>query len=168
MSGSQEARAALVSIQDQGTINRILETNFGETTDMENVELLVVTQQVLSRVAQYSQPVWEIQQVCSQPAEIADLRNQITILRAQVQPAPLVCDHTDYEAQLTTLRNNLEMARRTPRMAGTDENIRRELDDMTRVAKEASAETVNLRMQLANALSLAARVATIPPQQQEE
>jgi len=82
MSGSQEPRAALVSVQDQGTINRLLETNLGETPETENIELLMVTQQVLSRVAQYSQPVREIQQRCSHPADIADLRNQITILRA--------------------------------------------------------------------------------------
>jgi hypothetical protein len=88
MSGSQEPRAALVSVQDQGTINRILETNLGETTEVESIELLMLTQQILSRVAQYSQPVREIQQVCSHPAEITDLRNQITILRAQTQPPP--------------------------------------------------------------------------------
>jgi hypothetical protein len=82
MSGSQEPRAALVSVQDQGTINGILETNLGETTETEGIELLMVTQQVLSRVAQYSHPVREIQQACSHPAEITDLRNQITILLA--------------------------------------------------------------------------------------
>jgi hypothetical protein len=82
MSESQEPRAALVSVQDQGTINRILEINLGETTEAEGIELLMVTQQVLSRVAQYSQPVREIQRVCNHPAEITDLRNQITILRA--------------------------------------------------------------------------------------
>ena len=88
MSTSQEPQAALVSVQDQVTINRILDTNLGETTETESIELLMVTQQILSRVAQYSQPVREIQQVCSHPAEIADLRNQITILRAQTQPPP--------------------------------------------------------------------------------
>jgi hypothetical protein len=168
MSESQEPRAALVSVQDQGTINRILETNLGETTSTESIELLMVTQQVLSRVAQYSQPVREIQQVCNHPAEIADLRNQVTILRAQTQPAPLVCDHTNYETQLETLRNDLEVARRTPRTAGTDEDLRRELDDMTRDAREASEESRNLRTQLANALSLAARAAPPAPQQQED
>jgi len=114
MSTSQEPRAALVSVQDQVTINRVLDTNLGETTEAESIELLMVTQQVLSRVAQYSQPVREIQQVCSHPAEIADLRNQITILQAQTQPPPLVCDHTDYETRLATLRNELEVARQTP------------------------------------------------------
>jgi len=168
MSTSQEPRAALVSVQDQVTINRILDTNLGETTDTEGIELLMVTQQVLSRVAQYSQPVREIQQVCSHPAEIAYLRNQITILRAQTQPPPLVCDHTGYETQLTTLRNELEVARQTPRTAGTDEDLRRELNDMTRDAREASEEGRNLRTQLANALSLAARVAPPAPHQPED
>ena len=128
----------------------------------------MVTQQVLTRVAQYSQPVREIQQVCSHPEEIADLRNQITILRAQTQPPLLVCDHTDYETRLENLQNELEVARQTPRTAGTDEDLRRELDDMTRDAREASAEGRNLRMQLANALSLAARVAPPAPPQSED
>jgi hypothetical protein len=110
MSGSQEPRAALVSVQDQGTINQILDTNLRESTETENVELLMVTPQVLSRVAQYSQPVREIQQVCSHPAEITDLRNQITIVRARTEPDPLLCDHTDYETQLANLRNELEVA----------------------------------------------------------
>ena len=61
MSALQESRAALVLVQDQVTINRILNTNLGETTDTESIELLMVTQQVLSRVAQYLQPVREIQ-----------------------------------------------------------------------------------------------------------
>ena len=168
MSTSQEPRAALVSVQDQVTINRILDTNLGETTDTESIELLMVTQQVLSRVAQYSQPVREIQQVCSHPAEIADLRNQITILQAQTQPPPLVCDHTEYETRLTTLRNELEVARQTPRTAGTDQDLRRELDEITRCAREVSEEGRNLRTELANALSLAARVAPPAPHQPED
>jgi hypothetical protein len=127
-----------------------------------------VTQQVLSRVAQYSQPVREIQQVCSHPAEIADLRNQITILRARAELPPMVCDHTDYETQLGTLRNELEVARRTPRVEGTANNKRQELDDMTRDAREASAEAVSLRRQLANALSLVVWAVPTPPQGQED
>jgi hypothetical protein len=107
MSAGQEPRAALVLVEDQGTINRILVINLGESTETENIELLMVTQQLLSRVAQYSQPIREIQQVCNHPAVMTDLRNQITILRAQAQPTPLVCDYTDYEIKLATLRNDL-------------------------------------------------------------
>ena len=168
MSESQEPRAALVSVQDQGTINRILETNLGESTETENIELLMVTQQILSSVTQYSQPVREIQHVCNHPAEIADLRNQTTILQARVQPAPPTCEHTDYETQLATLRNELEVARRTPRVEGTDDDMRPELDHMTRDAREANADAVSLRTQLANALSLAVRAAPTPAQGQED
>jgi len=157
-----------VSVQDQGTINQILETNLGETTEEEVIELLMVTQQILSRVAQYSQPVREIQQVCSHPVEFTDLRNQITILRARAEPPPIVCDHTDYDTQLATLRNELEVARQTPRVVGTDDDIRQVLDDMTRDAREANVEAVSLRTQLANALSLAVRAAPTPPQEQED
>jgi hypothetical protein len=110
MSGSRQPRAALLSVQDQGTINRILETDLGESTDTENIELLMVTQQVLSSVALYSQPGREIQQVCSHPTEITDLGNPITILRTQTKPTPLVCEHTDYETQLATLQNELEVS----------------------------------------------------------
>jgi len=168
MSGSQEPRAALVSVQDQGTINQILETNLGESTEAENVELLMVTQQVLSRVAQYSQPVREIQQVCSHPAEMTALRNQITILRARVQPALPLCDHTYYETQLETLWNELAVARRTPQVEGTDDNIRQELDDMSRDVRDANTEAMSFRTQLANALSFAVLAAPKPSQRQKD
>jgi uncharacterized protein (DUF3084 family) len=79
-----------------------------------------------------------------------------------------VCDHTNYETQLATLRHELEVARQTPRVEGTDDDIRQELDDMARDARDANAEAVSLRTQLANALSLAARVAPTPPQGQED
>jgi len=157
-----------VSVQDQGTINPILETNLGETTETETVELRIVTKQVLSRVAQYSQPVREIQHVYSHPAEITDLRNQITILWARVQPVPPLCDYTNYETQLAPLQKELEVARRTPRVEGTDDDIRQDLDDMTWDAREGNAEAVSLRTQLANALSLALWAGPIPPQGQED
>jgi hypothetical protein len=53
-------------------------------------------------------------------------------------------------------------------VAGTEYDLRRELDDMTRDAGEASEESRNLRTQLANALSLAARAAPPAPQQPED
>jgi small-conductance mechanosensitive channel len=73
-----------------------------------------------------------------------------------------------FEQQIQQLKNDLDEARRTPQTVGTDEDLRRELDDMTRDARGASAEAASLRTQLANALSFAAQVAPIPPQQQEE
>jgi len=53
-------------------------------------------------------------------------------------------------------------------MAGTDEDLRQELDDMTRDARQPGEEVRALMTQLANALSLAVRVAPTPPQEPEE
>ena len=53
-------------------------------------------------------------------------------------------------------------------MTGTDDEIRQELDEMTWDAREANAEAVSWRMQLGNALSLAARAAPTPPQGQQD
>jgi hypothetical protein len=124
-------------------------------------------QEVLMRVAQYSQPVREIQRVCDHPSQIIALQKQIMDLQMkQLLPAP--CDHTVLEQQIQQSRNDLAEAWRTPRTAGTDEEIRQELDDMTWDAREASPEAASLRMKLANARSLAARLAPTPPHRQEE
>ena len=53
-------------------------------------------------------------------------------------------------------------------MEGTDDDIRQELDNMTRDAREANAEAVSLRTQLVNALSLAVRAAPTPPHGHED
>jgi hypothetical protein len=168
MSGSQEARVALLSVQGEGTIIRILYTNLSKITEIESTELLMVTQQILSRVAQNLQPVREIQQLCNDPAEIADLRNQVTSLSAQTQPAPLECIHTNYERQLQTLRTELEEARRTPGTIRTDDDQRGDLGAMTRDVREATEKAQNLRTQLAHALSIAAPAAPAAPQQHEK
>jgi hypothetical protein len=122
----------------------------------------------MTRIAKYSQPVRTIQAVCNHPQQIIALQRQITDLQTkQFLPSPS-CDHSAYTQEIQQLRNNLEEARRIPRTAGTDKEIRRELEDMTRDAQEASMENANLRTRLANVLSLAARVAPTPPQGQEE
>jgi uncharacterized protein (DUF3084 family) len=92
----------------------------------------------------------------------------MTILWAQTQPAPHVCDHTDNETQLQTIRNDLEVARQTPRAAGTDDELRQKLDKMRQDARKATQETRNLRTQLANALSLATCAGPIAPKQRED
>ena len=62
----------------------------------------------------------------------------------------------------------MEEARKIPRTVGMDEDLRQELDDMTRDARTSGAEVRALRMQLANALSLVALVAPTPPQQPKD
>jgi len=112
-----------VSIVDQGTINQILEVDVDNTRGEESGEYVGLTQQILSWVAQYSEPVREIQRVCNHQEEIMDVRTQITILLAQRQPTLLECCHNNYETQLQTLRRALEEARYTASMERSDEDV---------------------------------------------
>ena len=101
--------------------------------------------------------------VCDHPAQVLALQTQITDPQTQQFLHP-ECDHSTFEPQLDTLREALEDARRVPRTAGTDKDLRQELDDMTRDARQWGEEVPNLTTQLANALSLAAQVAPTPHQ----
>jgi hypothetical protein len=130
-------------------------------------DVFVQTQEVLMRIAQNTQLVQAIQAVCDHPNQIIALQKQITDLQMK-QLLPPACDHMAFEQQIQQLMNNLDEPRRTPRTMDTDEDLRQELDEMTRDARGASAEAVSLRTQLANALALAAHVAPTPPQQQED
>ena len=53
-------------------------------------------------------------------------------------------------------------------MVGTDEDLRPELDNMTRATRQSGEGVQALRTQLPNALSFAARVAPTPPHQLED
>jgi len=130
-------------------------------------EAFLQAQEVLRRVAQYSQPVREIQLVHDHPGQIIALQKQVTDLQTKRFLPPSV-DHTTFEQQIQQLRTNLDEGRKTPRTVGMHEDLRRELDDMTQDARETSEESWSLRMQLANALSLAARAAPPAPQQFED
>jgi hypothetical protein len=127
----------------------------------------VQAQEVMIRIAQYSQPVQTIQAVCDHLEQIIALQKEITNLKAK-QFLPPSCDHTTFEQQILQLSNDLDEAWRTLRTVGADEDIWRELADRTRDAREASDESRSLRTQLANALSLAARAAPPAPQQLED
>jgi hypothetical protein len=167
MSSSQEPRAALVSPEDQGTSMALLDLN-NETMGIEDTtDAVIQAQEVMLRIAQYSQPVQTIQAVCDHPTQIVALQKEITNLQMKQFLLPS-CDHTTFEQQIQQLKNVLEEAWRTPRTVGTDENLRRELDDMTRDAREASKESWSLRTQLVNAMSLAAWAAPPAPQQPED
>jgi hypothetical protein len=72
------------------------------------------------------------------------------------------------DTQIQTLRNERDVARRRPAAPGTDENLRQELAAMTQDAQQSGEEVRSLRMQLANALMLAARAAPAAPQAPED
>jgi hypothetical protein len=125
------------------------------------------TEEVLMRVAQYSQPIREVQRVCVHPRQIIDLQWQITDLQTK-QFLPPECDHTGLEQQIQTLPNERDEARRRPADSGTDEQLSEELDVMTLDAQQSGEEARSLRTQLANALMLAARAAPAAPQSPDD
>ena len=131
MSSSQEPRAALVSPEDQGTIMALLDLDTETMGTEASTDALVQAQEVMVRIAQYSQPVRTIQAVCDHPNQIVALQKQITNLQAK-DFLPPSCDHTTFERQIQQLRTELDEARKNPRTVGTDEDLQRELDDMMR------------------------------------
>jgi len=126
----------------------------------EVIEALGQTQEVLPWVAQYSLPIREVQMVCEHPEQIIDLQRQIKDLQTK-QFLPLQRDHTELEWQIRTLKDKRDEARWRPTAPGTDEELQQELADMTQDAQQSGEEARSLRLQLANAFTLAARVA--PP-----
>jgi len=96
------------------------------------------------RVAQYSQSIREVQMVCKHPQQIIDLQRQITDLQTK-QFLPLHCDNTELEQQIQTLMTDWDEARRRPAAAGTGEKLRKELEEMTRHARQSGEETCSLR-----------------------
>jgi len=163
----QHDRVSLVSTDDQAIIGEIVNRNLIEIDFAERQAILEEAQDVLRRVAQYTEPAAMVQRVCDNRAQLIALQNQITDLQTQ-QFLPPDCDHLTFEQQLETLRQELEEARRTPRTVGTDQDLRHELDDMTRDARQLGDEVRPSTTQLANALSLAAMVALTPLQQSED
>ena len=131
------------------------------------MEAFAQTQEVLMRVAQYSQPIREVQMVCEHPQQIINLQRQITDLQAR-QFLPPQCDHTGLEQQIQTLRNERDEALQRPAAPGTNEDLRQALEDMTRDTRQSGEEVRGLRTQLANALMLAARAAPAAPQAPED
>jgi hypothetical protein len=93
MSGSTEPRAALASPEDQGTIMALMDIQRDAIRfDMRN-EAFAQTQEVLMRVAKYSQPIREVQMECNHQQLIIDLQQQIRDLQTK-QFLPPQCDHT--------------------------------------------------------------------------
>ena len=130
---------ALVSADVQDIIGGIVNRNLSEIDFAERQTLLEEALGVLRRVAQYTELAAMVQRVCDHPALIIELQNQITDLQTQLV-LPAECDHSMFEQQLETLRQELEEARRIPRTVGADHDLRHELDDMTWDARQSEEE----------------------------
>jgi hypothetical protein len=103
MSGSTEPRAALVSVEDQGTIMALIDPGKDNIGNEQLTEPFIQTQEVLMWVAQYSQPIREVQMVCEHPQQIIDLHRRVTELQTK-QFLPQQCDHKELEQEIRTLR----------------------------------------------------------------
>ena len=156
-----------MSIEDQGTIMALIDIDKDNIGYEQLTEAFAQTQEVLMRVAQYSQPIREVQRVCKHPQQIIDLQKQITDLQTKQFLHPQ-CDHTGLEQQLQTLRTERDEALRRPPAPGINEDLQQELEDMTQDARQSGEEVHGLRTQLANALMLAARAAPAAPHALED
>jgi len=125
MSQSTEPQAALVSTDDQGTIMALIDVDKDNIGHEQLMEAFAQTQEVLMRVAQYSQPIREVQMVCEHPQQIIDLQRQITSLQSR-QFLPPQCDHTGLEQQIQTLRNERDEALKRPAAPGTNEDLQQD------------------------------------------
>jgi len=94
-----EPWAALVSPEDQGTMMALIDMQRNAIRFDELNEAFAQTQEVLMRVALYSQPIREVQMVCNNPQQIIDLQGQVTDLQTK-QFLPPQCDHTELQHQI--------------------------------------------------------------------
>jgi len=125
------------------------------------------TQEVLVRMAQYSQPIRGVQMVCNHPQQIIVPQRQITDLQTK-QFLPTQCNHTELEQRMQTLTKALDTARWRPAAPGSDEDHRQQLVDMSQDALQSGEEACSLRTQLGNAVTLAARATTVAPHAPED
>jgi hypothetical protein len=122
MSSSPDPRAALVSVDDQGTIMAIIGLDKEHMGNNQIRKTFIQTQEVWMRVAQYSQPIREVQMVCEHPQLIIDLQRQITDLQTK-QFLPPQCNDTEVEQQIQTLRNERDEAWRRTAAPGTNKDL---------------------------------------------
>jgi hypothetical protein len=64
----------VVSVEDQGAIMAIIDLDKEKMGAEKIRDAFVQTQEVLMRVAQYSQPIREVQMVCEHAQQIIDLQ----------------------------------------------------------------------------------------------
>ena len=114
-----------MSPEDQGTIMARIDIQRDGIGPDELYAASTQTQEVLVRVAQYSQLIMEVQIVCDHLQQIIDLQLHIMNLQRQQYLAPQ-CDHLTIERQMEQLNRQLEDPRRTLRVAGTDEQLQHE------------------------------------------
>lgn len=99
----------------EGIVNRtLLETDF-----VERGTMVEEVQEVLRRVAQYTEPASMVQRVYNHQANIIALQADITPLKEEAIVPP-ECDHTEMECRIHNLMNKLDEPTRRPVVHETD------------------------------------------------
>jgi hypothetical protein len=110
------------------------------------------TQEVLVTVAQYLQPIREVQSMCDCAHQISNRQRQITDLQTpKLQPPQ--CDDTKLQQQEEIRKHKTNTARRRPAAPGTYKEQFEELPVITWDAQLSGERVSGLRMQLVNASS---------------
>jgi len=125
--------------------------------------MLGIAQEMLSQVAQYTEPRETIQSVCHHPEQTIELHNEIRDLNAQ-HFLLLTCDHSRMQGQIWGLENDFAEARRRPASEGTSGELQEKLAIMTQEAQNSGEEVSNVWTELANILTLAVRAVPAAPQ----
>jgi hypothetical protein len=144
MSGLTEPILALVSTEHQENFIALLDIQRDTIAFSELNKEFEQTQYVLIRVAQYSQPIGEVQMVFNHPNQVVDLHGQITHLQSKQFLAPQ-CDQTTLEQQIQTVTNEWDEARMRPAAPGKDAEPRQELAYLTQDTQQAVEEVCGLR-----------------------
>jgi len=111
MSESEQHKwVALVTVDDQEIVGAIMNRNLLEVNFGERQKLFEEAQGVVRTVAQDTEPAATIQRVCVHPAQIIALQKPITDLQTN-QFLPPARDHSTFEQQLETVRQDLDEAR---------------------------------------------------------
>jgi len=85
MSGSeQHDQVAFVSMDDLATIGELVNMNLLDIDFAERQTMVETAQQVLRRVAQYTEPTSIIHRMCHHPAQTIILQKQITDLWGRI------------------------------------------------------------------------------------
>lgn len=113
-------------------------------------------------VARNTAPAQMVQGVCDHRPQITGLQNVVTGLKAQ-QFLYERCDHSTIDKRKCSPQNRLAELSRRPATEGTSEEPYMHLAVMTRDTQESRQVVCSLRMQLANAQMLAARMAPAAP-----
>jgi len=108
-----------------------------------------------------------VQRVYDHLVQIIAIQKEVADLKAQ-HYLPLRRDYSAMEQRIWHLENGLAEAQTRPAAEGTWEELQVDLVTLRRDAQESEQGVRNLQMQLANALTLAARVAPATPQGQED